>query len=133
VLTNNTFAFNGEAQWTRYGDAPQYDDTNCNVLQRNIVCWSKGRLWVEPKWPNYRMILNCNVYFDDSGAPVTFLGFPLDEWRQKGMWLDKESVVADPLFKDPARNDFALRPESPALTLGFVPCDLSTVGPRPAR
>jgi hypothetical protein len=133
VVTNNVFALNGEAQWTRYGDAPQYDDTNCNVLQRNIVCWENGRLWVEPKWPNYRMVLTDNVYFDYSGAPVTFLGFPLDEWRQKGRWLDQDSAVADPLLTDPTRDDFTLRPGSPALRLGFVPLTLSDAGPRPRR
>jgi hypothetical protein len=133
VVTNNIFALNGEAQWTRYGDAPQYDDTNCNVLQRNIVCWDKGRLWVEPKWPNYRMVLNYNVYWDYSGAPVTFLGFPLDEWRKKGMWLDEKSVVGDPLFADVAQSDFRLKAESPALELGFAPFDVSKVGPRETK
>ena len=33
-------------------------------------------------------------------------------------------------FVDPAKGDFALRPGSPALELGFVPIDLSGVGPR---
>ncbi len=130
VVTNNIFALNGPAQWTRYGDAPQYDDTNCNVLQRNIVCWDGGRLWVEPKWPNYRMVLNYNVYYDYSGAPVTFLGFPLGEWRKQGMWLDQESVIADPRFVSVAANDFRLHPDSPALKLGFVPFEVGEVGVR---
>lgn len=130
VVTNNIFALNGPAQWTRYGDAPQYDDTNCNVLQRTIVCWDDGRLWVEPKWPNYRMVLNYNLYYDYSGAPVTFLGFPLEEWRKQGMWLDQESVIADPQFESLARNDFRLKPDSPALKLGFVPFDVREVGVR---
>ena len=99
-------------------------------MQRNIVCWNKGRLWVEPKWPNYRMVLNYNVYFDYSGDPVTFLGFPLDEWRKKGMWLDEKSVIADPLFTDPEHNDFTLKPDSPALKLGFVPFDVTQAGLR---
>jgi hypothetical protein len=129
VVTNNIFALNGPAQWTRYGDAPRYDDTNCNVLQRNIVCWDKGRLWVEPKWPNYRMVLNHNLYFDYSGAPVTFLGVGLDEWRTRGQWLDQESVVADPLFVAPENGDFRLRPGSPAIRLGFVPFDVDEAGP----
>jgi hypothetical protein len=79
------------------------------------------------------MVLNYNVYYDYSGAPVTFLGFPLDEWRQQGMWLDKESVVADPQFEAPERGDFRLKPDSPALKLGFVPFDVSGVGPRTRR
>jgi len=35
--------------------------------------------------------------------------------------LDQNSIVADPLFKDPVRGDFSLSPQSPALGLGFEP------------
>ena len=44
--------------------------------------------------------------------------------------MDAESVVADPLFVDPENGDFTLKPESPALKLGFRPIDVSIVGPR---
>jgi hypothetical protein len=39
--------------------------------------------------------------------------------------------VADPMFVDPDNGDFTLRPESPALALGFQPIDVSQAGPRP--
>jgi hypothetical protein len=41
----------------------------------------------------------------------------LEEWRKLG--FDRNSVFADPLFIDPAGNDYRVRPESPALRLGF--------------
>jgi hypothetical protein len=46
--------------------------------------------------------------------------------------MDAHSVLAAPLLMDPAKSDFRLRENSPALKLGFVPLDLTRVGPRPA-
>ena len=40
------------------------------------------------------------------------------------------SVVADPLFVDPNSDDFRLKPDSPALKLGFHRIDQSKIGPR---
>jgi len=119
IVRNNLFAFNGDAQWTRYGDAPQATDMNANVVERNLCVWDGGRLYVESAWPNYRMAIDYNLYYDFFGAPVTFLGFPLEEWRTKGPWLDQHSVIADPLFVDAEHDDFRLREDSPAFQLGF--------------
>jgi Right handed beta helix region len=44
--------------------------------------------------------------------------YNLAEWQTLG-W-DRNSVFADPLFIDPEHMDFRVRPESPALGLGFV-------------
>jgi hypothetical protein len=46
---------------------------------------------------------------------------------------DAHSLVADPLFLNATSGDFShMDPSSPAITqLGFVPIDISTVGPRP--
>ena len=45
--------------------------------------------------------------------------------------LDANSLIADPLFIDPANDDYTLNPESPAFDLGFKPIDTSQIGPRP--
>jgi hypothetical protein len=49
------------------------------------------------------------------------------EWQQKGR--DAGSVYADPQLNT---STWALAPSSPARKLGFVPIDVSAVGPRPA-
>ena len=41
----------------------------------------------------------------------------LAEWQEAG--LDRHSVFAEPMFVDPSHDDYRVRPESPALKLGF--------------
>lgn len=42
--------------------------------------------------------------------------------------VDAHSLAVDPLFVDPANGDFRLKPDSPALKMGFVPIDMSKIG-----
>lgn len=54
----------------------------------------------------------------------------LDEWSAwQALGFDKHSVVADPLFMAPDRDDYRLQPDSPALKLGFFPIPLDRIGP----
>jgi hypothetical protein len=62
----------------------------------------------------------------------------VDEWTAwQEMGLDRHSLVADPQFVDAAHGDYRLRPESPALKLGFEPIPVERIGcyadPRRAR
>ncbi|AMV36758.1 right-handed parallel beta-helix repeat-containing protein [Planctomyces sp. SH-PL62] len=54
----------------------------------------------------------------------------LDEWASwRAMGMDARSIVADPGFVDPARDDFRLKPDSPAFQLGFKPIPVESIGP----
>jgi parallel beta-helix repeat protein len=53
---------------------------------------------------------------------------PLAEWQKMG--FDTHSVFVDPLFVDAVHDDYRLKPESPALKLGFQPINVSQIGPR---
>ena len=55
----------------------------------------------------------------------------LERLRRNG--VDTHSLAVDPLFVDPENGDFRLRPNSPALKLGFVPLDQSKVGLRSGK
>jgi parallel beta-helix repeat protein len=52
----------------------------------------------------------------------------LEKWRTLG--YDTRSIVADPLFMDPAHDDYRLQATSPAFKLGFVSIDIRRIGPR---
>jgi parallel beta-helix repeat protein len=68
----------------------------------------------------------------NQGQPIQ-IGIPdyasEDAW---GSWQatgrDVHSLVADPLFVDPAHDDYRLRPGSPALKLGFKPLPIGEMG-----
>jgi hypothetical protein len=54
----------------------------------------------------------------------------LDEWASwQALGMDRNSLVADPLFVDADRDDYRLRPESPAWKLGFQPIPWDKIGP----
>ena len=60
--------------------------------------------------------------------------YNLADWQELG--FDRNSIFADPLFVDPANHDFRVRPESPALKLGFVNFEMGKWGlatSRPSR
>ncbi len=63
-------------------------------------------------------------YFKVGGKNLT-----LKQWQAIGR--DLHSIVVNPKFRNLNKRDFTLAADSPALKLGFVPIDLSEVGPRP--
>jgi len=52
--------------------------------------------------------------------------YSLEEWRALG--FDVHSAFADPLFLDPERNDYRVKPDSPALRLGFENFEMGNWG-----
>jgi hypothetical protein len=55
---------------------------------------------------------------------------PLDQWQSlQALGWDRHSVVADPLFVAPEKDDWRLKPESPAFKLGFKPIPVDKIGP----
>ncbi|MGE5530722.1 MAG: hypothetical protein ACM3VW_01225 [Bacteroidota bacterium] len=58
----------------------------------------------------------------DSGKLLSW-----EDWRKTGQ--DANSINADPLFVNPATHDYRLKPNSPALKLGFKPIPFDQIGP----
>ena len=54
----------------------------------------------------------------------------MDEWRSlQTMGFDRNSLVADPLFVAPEKDDWRLRPDSPAFKIGFQSIPVDKIGP----
>lgn len=120
LVRNNILALGEKAQLQRCRE-----DKPCHyVAEGNIVLGQ-----IEPMlggvWKNGDWKLGRNVYWCTDGAP-NFAGVDFAAWQAKGN--DQGSIVADPLFVDVANDDFRLKPNSPALKLGFKPIDFSKTG-----
>ncbi len=123
VVRNNIFAWGREAQIMRTRE----EDHRSFTFERNIVLWNQGDL-LGSNWSNNQYLFDHNLYFDARQKPLRFKDWSWDEWQKRGQ--DVHSMVADPRFADAANGDFTLKSGSPAAQIGFVPLDLSSVGPR---
>jgi parallel beta-helix repeat protein len=127
MVRNNIWAFNRENQLMRTRAESHISFT----FERNIVYFDQGRL-LGSNWTGNKYVMKDNLYFDTRGTNIRFAGQSFEEWKAAGR--DAGSVIADPLFVNAGNFDFSLRPESPALKMGFQPIDMKDVGPRmPAR
>jgi hypothetical protein len=125
-IVNNILALSGQHQIQR----TRTEQHISFFLERNIVYWDNESPLLGSNWKDNNFRLDYNVYWNAAGRPVTFPGgLTLAQWQeQRGQ--DKHSIIADPLFVDPKQDDFRLKPDSPALKLGFKPFDYSRAGRR---
>ncbi len=123
VIQNNIFAFARENQINR----TRNEEHITLYFQRNIVVIESGS-FLGGNWEGGQFSFGQNLYHDTRG-PVRSMGpVNVKQWRKDGQ--DLCSLFGDPLFADPARGDFTLKPGSPAADIGFQPIDVSQVGPR---
>ncbi|MBI3945778.1 MAG: right-handed parallel beta-helix repeat-containing protein [Armatimonadetes bacterium] len=124
IVRNNILAFGRDRQV----EQGRGDGDVGFAFERNIVYYDSGALLTG----GGAIRADRNLYWHARREPVRFPGnLALAEWQASGQ--DPHSLVADPRFMDPRRLDFRLRPDSPALPLGFRPMDVGAcglVGPR---
>lgn len=123
IVRNNVFALAREEQVARSRAESHVSFT----FERNIVYFAEGPL-LGKNWKDDKFKLDYNVYFHAGGKPIAFPGGTFQDWKKRG--FDQNSIIADPMFNDPAKGDFSLKPDSPAFKLGFKAIDISKVGPR---
>jgi len=144
TVRNNIFALGKLEQVSRTRHEPH----KSVFFENNIVYWRTGEFfskdWKDEPYTFYfhpknqsgtatatsTFDCNWNLYYNPN-LPLDKLkvaGGTWADWQKRGK--DTRSVYADPLFVDPEKGDFTLKPESPAWALGFRPIDLTLVGPR---
>jgi hypothetical protein len=135
IVRNNIFAFGGEG----VAELGKSGDRNSYTLERNVLITNGQPVYrggYASKLEDVPFKTDLNVIWDVGGKePV--LGknstddgrtFSREQWQ--GLGEDTHSVFVNPGFKDLGHRDFTLLPGSAALGVGFVPIDVSDVGPR---
>ena len=123
IVRNNIWAFGKGSQLSR----ARQEDHISFTFERNIVLFDNGNL-LKGAWTNGKFVMDNNLFWDTSHpkGDIAFGDLTFAQWQAQGH--DQHSVIADPLFVDAAKRDFRLKPDSPALKLGFVPIDASKAG-----
>jgi hypothetical protein len=109
------------------------------MRERNKAGWAGGQLaWTfrgsKPAFTGFEFDYNClyappelPLKFSLTLSPDSGRLVDWNQWRQHGK--DGHSLLADPKFVDPAKHDYRLKPDSPALKLGFRPIPFEKIGP----
>ncbi len=121
IVRNNILALSKlyQVQATRVEDHLSF------TFENNIVYFDSGVL-LSGRWDQIKHKSGKNCFWHAGGEDVTFVGHSLAEWQAAGH--EQSSSIADPLLADPQHGDFHLKPESPALKLGFKPFDYTEAG-----
>lgn len=156
IVRNNVFAFGGKAHGPkskgsaitvaadRHWEWLEYPP-RLTTIERNIILTDGTPVFEDSEryLESPALFSDHNLFWDVAGrTPILMVSHPWDlrpgepaerkyslkQWRSLG--YDTHSATADPLFADPAKNDFRLAPDSPAFQLGFVAVDWSKAGPR---
>lgn len=120
-LQNNILAFSADSQLSLSNS----QNPTPVLFQRNIVLTNNG-LPFGANWDASGIWNDRNCYWDVAGVDIDFGGGTFAEWQALGK--DVHSINVDPMFENAAAYDFRLKPESPALALGFRPLDMSQAG-----
>ncbi|HSV99331.1 MAG TPA: right-handed parallel beta-helix repeat-containing protein [Sedimentisphaerales bacterium] len=122
IIRNNILAFSKlhQVQATRVEEHLSF------TFEKNLVYWETGPL-LAGRWQEIRINMDNNCYWNAAGQEIQFAGLSLDQWRQKKSH-DRHSIIADPGFVDAKSLDFRLKPDSPALKVGFEPFDYTKAG-----
>ena len=121
IVQNNIFADSPMMQVSRTRQEPH----TSFIFERNII-YCTNETVLGGNWSNNNYRMERNVYWNANGPDLDFAGMDFLHWQSEGR--DLESIVADPMFVDPARDDYSLRKDSPALRLGFRPIKVGKIG-----
>ncbi|MBN2133135.1 MAG: right-handed parallel beta-helix repeat-containing protein [Sedimentisphaerales bacterium] len=138
IIRNNIITFEGPDLLSPFvlapGSRPAYVAVKGPPIRNHQYTYENNIVWSslpsiyhvigKPEEDTFKRVDN-NVYYSPKGN-YSFGKMSLDQWRQRG--LDAHTQLTDPLFVDRVGHDYRLKPDSPALALGFQVIDTSQIG-----
>jgi len=121
IIRNNIFASNIRAQL----QATRVEEHTSLSFLNNIVWFDRGSL-LTSNWHKFSLESDYNCYWDNRTEEIKFADKSFKEWQKEGK--DRHSVIADPLFVNPAEYDFRFRKLSVARKIKFIPFDYTEAG-----
>ncbi len=139
TIRNNILTFGGKAQVQRTRNEGRLSF----IFEKNILVWDPASKLLDGtkyNWeynltpqrgePKVNYVMRNNLYWPLGGKMPEKIAenWTWDEWKKSGR--DAGSLIADPKFESIEKRDFRLKPDSPALKVGFKPWDLTVAGVR---
>jgi hypothetical protein len=121
IIRNNIFALNIKAQL----QATRVEKHRSISFTNNIIYFDKGSL-LSSNWHKFNLLSDYNCYCDSRSKTIRFADQTFNEWQKSGK--DIHSIIADPLFVNPAAFDFHFKNLSVAKKIKFTPFDYSKPG-----
>jgi hypothetical protein len=121
LIRNNIFALNirSQLQATRVEVHRSISFTN------NIIYFDKGTL-LSSNWYKFNLLSDLNCYWDTRTKDIRFADKSFSDWKKLGK--DENSIIADPMFRNPAKFDFGFKSQTVAKQIKFVPFDYAEAG-----
>ncbi len=131
IVRNNIFAFAMDGQLQRVPAGIWNRAIQGRIwFENNIIYWQNGDLYYGDNWNSWNdenVLSSKNIYWNTSGRNIEF-DDSLNLAQIQKFGRETDSMETDPCFVDAEHFDFNLKPNSPAITLGFKPFDYTKAG-----
>lgn len=138
-IVNNVLVQDAGTPWAAgisYGGvAGNVNQTFANETLRNVVAMDSGAdlVYDYRNWDGDNLEASDFNLFYQADGDYRVTGVPgvqdLADWQSyDNSRYDQNSIVADPMFRNPTAGDYVMSPMSPAYQLGFTDLDYSAIG-----
>jgi len=121
IVRNNLFVNQINEQLA----ATRIEEHTSFIFESNVIAFSEGNMYSH-NWNIVNSIVRNNLYWK-FGGDVQFNGTSMDDWKSQ-TGKDEGSIIADPRFRNLAKDDFKMSSKKALKTIGFTQFDWTEAG-----